>query len=66
MATANYQVIARRMVPQLALLHAGEHAVCVILESGHMAWGFGSDWQGAERDAVQSASALTQPAKVRV
>ncbi|OHD05716.1 MAG: hypothetical protein A2095_04120 [Sphingomonadales bacterium GWF1_63_6] len=72
MINAAYEVRSRRQVPLFTTsrglvskklfcevpAHAGEHAVCVKLPSGFMAWGFDSNPELAEAKAVIAASAL--------
>lgn len=70
--TTEYEVRSRRQVPLFTTgrglvskklfcevpAHAGEHAVCVKLASGFMAWGFDANPDVAEAKAVIAASAL--------
>lgn len=67
-----YQVTSKREVPMTEtsvgifsrksvttnLVHGGEKAVIVKLESGYMACGFGDSFEAAEQDAVKNAMAI--------
>lgn len=70
--TLDYEVRSRRRVPMFTTgrglvskkmfcevpAHAGEHAVCVKLDSGFTAWGFDSNLELAELKAVMAARTL--------
>lgn len=50
-----YTVEQRREVPPNDGVHAGKKATYVKLASGYAAWGFGGDWDEAERQGVAAA-----------
>ena len=60
-----YTVEQRREVPPNEGVHAGKKATYVKLASGYAAWGFASDWDDAERQAVAAAKCL-EPQAVKV
>ncbi|HGC8067035.1 TPA: zincin-like metallopeptidase domain-containing protein [Yersinia enterocolitica] len=53
-----YTVQSRRMVPDNAAQHAGQHAVFVQLDDGRRSWGFGGDDESAEKSAVGRAAQI--------
>jgi hypothetical protein len=75
MSSTAYEVLSRRTVPLFTAgrglvskrlfcevpNHAGEHAVCVRIPSGKMAWGFHNEPEVAEARAVSAARNLEQP-----
>lgn len=66
----NYTVMSRRIVPEsvthtglvlgakktVNLNHGGQHAVCVKMDTGAIAWGYAADEATAEANAVREAS----------
>lgn len=58
MENDQYQVTSRRVVPINAVSHAGMIGVCVKLCDGFIAWGFGADFDDAEKAAVKKALEL--------
>lgn len=68
----SYTVTSRRVVPMVSVgrsiatgrivetpnAHAGEHAVCVKLQSEFFAWGFATDAASAEAAALDAAIQL--------